>query len=171
MSRIILNSQILQELDITTNIKFQRGDGKNYFFVPTIALKLYNPKVAWIDPLKKNISFSFNKYENLTLLKMLKSINDKLIYIYNNKSDEPVLTSPFFYEKDDLFYIRCYLPNCNKLKGKYFIESIFNGQTEKFNIPLVNCVYSSIIVDIRNIWEDPSRSGFNLELKVTESNF
>lgn len=177
MSKVILNTNILQEMintnSLTTNIKFQKGNGKNYFFVPTIAIKLYNAKISWIDPYKKNISFSFNKYENLTLLNMLKSINKDLIYVYNKKSDEPMPVSSFFFEKDEFFYVRVYLPNTN---GKYHIESIFidgseNQEKTQFNIPRLNCIYSSIIVDIKNIWENQTRSGFNLELKTVESTF
>lgn len=167
MTRVILNSQVIEFMNITLNTKFMRNDnGKNYFFSPTISLKLFNAKVSWIDTSKKNLSFSFNKYENLTLLNMLKNINTKLTDIYNNKSDEPVVISPFFYEKDELFYIRVYLPS---LKGNFHIESIFNGEKENFNIPRLNCVYNNVIIDIRNIWESNVRSGFNLELKIVET--
>lgn len=176
MARVLLNTNIIHEMvntnNLTTNIKFQRGDGKNYFFVPTIGIQLYNAKVSWIDQYKKNISFSFNKYENLSLLNMLKSINESLIGVYNKQSDNPVPVAPFFYEKDELFYIRVYLPNLNK---KYHIECSFidsqNTESSSFSIPRLNCVYDSIIIDIRNIWENDMRSGFNLELKKVESNF
>lgn len=167
-SRIILNSEIVNDLIYSNTLvlqeKFQRNNGKNYFFIPNIGLKLFNAKVAWIDPSKKNISFSFNKYDNLTLLSMLRYINDKLINIYKNKSATPHTVSPFFYEKGDLFYIRCYLPN---IKGKYHIESYFNETVEKFTIPKLSSIYSIIIIDIRNIWEDDIKAGFNLELKET----
>lgn len=168
MSRIILNSEIINDL-ITSNIlelqtKFKKPTGKNYFFIPNIGLKLYNAKVSWIDPSKKNISFSFNKRDNINLLIMLKSIFSKLHDIYNRKANHPKPISSFFFEKDDSFYIRCYLPN---IRGKYHILSYFNDDSEEFTIPKLSSIYNIIIVDIRNIWEDDNKAGFNLELKET----
>ena len=170
MSRIILNSEIINELVSSKSLimqkKYQRGsDGKNYFFSPTISLKLFNPKVAWVDQYKKNISFSFNKHENLNLLIMWRYINTKIVELYNKQSDNPVSVAPFYFEKDDNFYVRCYLPN---VKGKYFITSSFNNNEEMFSVPRVGLTYTSITIDIRNIWENSTRSGFNLELKETE---
>lgn len=170
MSRIILNSEIINELISSNSLimqtKFQRGsDGKNYYFSPTISLKLFNPKVSWVDQYKKNLSFCFNKYENINLLTMLRYINTKLIELYNKKSDNPVNVAPFYFEKDDNFYIRCYLPN---VKGKYYITSSFNNNEESFNIPRIGATYTHVVIDIRNIWENHNRSGFNLELKETD---
>ena len=147
--------------------KFNKN-GKNYYFIPNIGIKLFNAKVSWIDPSKKNISFAFNKYENLSLLNMLRYINEQLTIIYNNKTTNAKVLSPFLYEKGDLFFIRCYLPNT---KGKYHIESLFNNVKEDFSIPKLSLIYNVIIIDIRNIWEDETRSGFNLELKETSINF
>jgi len=167
-SRIILNSQVINDLIFSNTLelqtKFQKNNGKNYFFMPNIGIKLFNAKVSWIDPFKKNISFAFNKYENLALLNMLRYINEKLTMVYNKKSSYPKPLSPFLFEKDDSFYIRCYLPNT---RGKYHIESYFNNDTEGFSIPKMSCVYNIIVIDIRNIWEDDNKSGFNLELKET----
>ena len=164
--RIILNSEIINEINIYLETKFQRGNGKNYYFVPNIGLELYNAKVSWIDKSKKNISFSFNRYDNLTLLNMLKYINSKLSIIYEKKSNDPMPISTFFYEKGDNFYIRCYLPNT---RGNYHIDSFFNNESEKFSIPNLSSVYNNITIDIRNIWEDldNNRAGYNLELKKT----
>lgn len=167
-SRIILNTQLINELIFSNTLelqtKFQRNNGKNYYFIPNIGIKLFNAKVTWMDSFKKNISFAFNRYENLSLLNMLKHINEKLTMVYNKKSIYPKPLSPFFFEKDDSFYIRCYLPNT---KGKYHIESYFNNESEGFMIPKISNVYNIIIIDIRNIWEDDNKSGFNLELKET----
>jgi hypothetical protein len=172
-SRIILNNQVINDLiyskTIALETKYQRkSDNKNYFFSPNIGLKLFNAKISWIDPSKKNISFAFNKYDNLSLLNMLRYINEKLTCVYNNKSIYPKTISPFFFEKDDLFYIRCYLPNTGK--GKYHIQSYFNNELEIFNIPKLSSSYNTIIIDIRNIWEDDNKAGFNLELKETSLN-
>jgi len=167
MNRIILNSDVINELIKNNNLnfqtKFQKENGKNYFFNQTISLCLYNPKVAWIDSTKKNISFSFNKHEHLNLFIMLRYINEKLIQLYNNKIGVNLSIHSFFYEKDDFFYIKCYLPNIHS--KKYLIKSYFNSNEDKFNVPRLGTIYSSVILDIRNIWEKNNKVGFNLELK------
>jgi hypothetical protein len=170
--RFILNTEIINDLISTDTLKliekYQRGSGKNHFFTPTISLKLYNPKVTWVDSNKKNLSFSFKKYDNLNLYTMLKNINNSLTYFYKNKAYNPVDNiSSFFYEKGDYFYIKAYLPNMN---GKYLVNSYFNTTEEAFKIPRVGIIYDTIILDIRNIWEKESHAGFNLELKETYIN-
>lgn len=171
--RFILNSEIMNDLVSTDTLKliekYQRGGaGKNYFFTPTIGIKLYNPKITWVDPYKKNVAFSFSKIENLNLHIMLKHFNKALSSIYKQKAYNPIDNmSPFFYEKGDYFYIKCYLPNTNK---KYQITSFLNNEEEPFIIPKVGCSYNTVIVDIRNIWEKDNHAGFNLELKETYIN-
>jgi hypothetical protein len=170
--RFILNSEIINDLISSNTLKLiekhQRGcSGKNYFFTPTIGLKLYNTKITWIDPFKKNISFSFNKYENSNLYIMLKYINKSLVNIYKKQVYNPINNvSPFYYEKGDYFYIKCFLPNTN---GKYHITSLFNNIEEQFIIPKVGYSYNTIVLDIKNIWEKDN-VGFNLELKETYTN-
>lgn len=171
--RFILNSEIINDLISTNTInileKYQRKGGKNYFFTPTISLKLYNPKVTWVDSTKKNISFLFKKYDNLTLYTMLKNINQSLINFYKNKAYNPIENiSSFFYEKGDYFYVKCYLPNMN---GKFLITSVFNDVEEDFKPPHVGLTYNTVILDIRNIWEKDNHAGFNLELKETYISF
>jgi len=170
--RFILNSEVMNDLISTDTLKLiekhQRGgSGKNYFFTPTIGIKLHNPKITWIDPFKKNMSFSFNKYENLNLYTMLKYINKSLVNIYKKQAYNPTdNVSPFYFEKGDYFYIKCFLPNTN---GKYHITSLFNNTEEKFTVPRVGCSYSTVVLDIKNIWEKDN-AGFNLELKETYTN-
>lgn len=170
--RFILNSEIMNDLVSTDTLKliekYQRGSGKNHFFTPTIGLKLYNPKVTWVDPYKKNLAFSFSKNNNLNLYTMLKHINTSLSSIYKQKAYNPIDNiSSFFYEKGEYFYIKCYLPNTNK---KYQIISFFNDSEEPFNVPRTGASYNTVIVDIRNIWEKDNHAGFNLELKETYLN-
>ena len=165
--RILLNkTEVLNDLTLTLCKKYQKNSGYNYFFMPTISIQLYNPKVTWIGPYKKNMSFGFNKYENLGLLTLLKNIYNKLTSVYKKESETNVTPAPFFFEKGDIFYIKCYLPNIN---GKYSITSIFDNIDGKFAIPYLGSTYTSIIVDIRNIWEKDNHSGFNLELKETHT--
>lgn len=170
--RFILNTEIINDIISTNTLqfieKFQRGSGKNYFFTPTISIKLYNPKITWIDPYKKNLSFSLSKSNNLNLYIMLKHINSSLTNMYKHKAYNPLSNiSPFFYEKGDFFYIKCYLPNTNK---KYQISSFFNNTEESFIIPQIGYIYNTVIIDIRNIWEKNDNAGFNLELKETYIN-
>lgn len=166
--RIILNSEILNELINTNSLvlqeKFQKNSGKNYYISPTIALKLNNCKVSWIDAYKKNISFIFPKYENLSLLNFLKYVQKQLSYLYNQRSPNPQNLASIYYEKGDYFYVKVYLP---KVGQTYNITRTFNNVPEQFSIPRVGNIYDSITIDIRNIWEKDNCAGINLELKET----
>jgi|688.fasta_scaffold1142414_1 hypothetical protein len=193
MNRIILNSGILTQLTNKTrndNENANESDNKiqdkliifketykngfrNYFFSPNIGIKLYSPKVSWLD--SKGISFCFNKVENMSLLDLLKYINSSLDKIYINYKTNYGLPndsqlSSLYYEKGDFFYIKCHLPNSN---GKYFIT--YNSDIEKngtYTRPRIGCVYNSVTIDIRNIWEtDNKKAGVHLELKEIYNNF
>jgi len=170
MSRILLNTLILVELIKTKSIvllkKYQK-DAINYYIVPNISISLFNPTVTWIDPLKKHISFSFNKYECSSLYKLLQFINKVLTEAFIKYDDENIdkNVSPFYYEKGDTFYIRCFLP---KSKSNYLITSQFENEPENtFHIPRVGSKYQSVIIDFRNIWQDfnSNAAGFHIELK------
>jgi hypothetical protein len=168
MSRTILNKN--SEIDIVLLKKFNNNT-INYYISPTIGIELYNAKVSWIDPYKKNISFGFNKYENASLLLFLKSIYNKFDNIYHDNAYnkyELYTLAPFYYEKDDFFYIKCYLP---RVKNIYSIKSEFNGNVDQFTLPNKDCIYNSIVIDFRNIWETNKQAGFNMELKITKTNF
>ena len=169
--RLILSSEILNDLlktnSLTLQEKYQKNNGKNYYISPTIGLKLYNPKVSWIDAYKKNISFIFSKYENLSLLNFLKYVQEKLAELYKAKSYNPQNLSNIYYEKGDYFYVKTHLPNTYKSGIHYNIISVFNNEPEKFTVPKLGATYNYIIVDIRNIWEQNNLAGFNLELKET----
>lgn len=177
MNRTILNGKILR--DMTSTIKEQGQDKlvifketykngfRNFFFSPNIGIHLYSPKVSWLD--SKGMAFCFNKAENNSLLDLLKYINDSLNKIYINYKDNYGLSngaqmSPLYYEKGDFFYIKCHLPNSN---GKYFITYSSDIEKDaKFSRPRIGCVYKSVIIDIRNIWEtDNKKAGVHLELK------
>ena len=175
----ILNGSILSNLIFTNELKVfkcsKSGNFKNYFFSPNVSIKLYNPKVTWIDG--NSISFSFQKYatiennkivstDNINLLNLLKKINEALITTYTqykeNYGHESLDTTPcLFYEKNDYFYVKCSLPNRN---GKYHITS-----ETPFVKPTLNTTYTSATVDIRNIWETTNKVGFKLELKSCEN--
>lgn len=168
MDLLLLNSELLTELNKNNAITiFSKNNKscKNYFFVPNIGLQIYNAKVTWIDPYKKNMSFSINKHENPHLIKLLYYINNSLISVYEKSSGKTNI-SWFFFEKGDYIYIRTYLPN---LKGKYHINSIYNNEQCEFIIPRKDCVFMSITIYIKNIWEDINGAGFNIELKETKN--
>lgn len=173
---IVLNNYILDNVNIKIFKFTNKNNFKNYFFSPNISIKLYNPKITWIE--NNNISFSFQKYatienniivknDNISLLDLLRNINTTLLKIFydykenyghTQNEDLPCL----FYEKDTHFYIKCNLPNKN---GKYFIKT----QDQDFTKPKIGTEYTSVILDIRNIWEINDKVGFRLELK--EINF
>jgi hypothetical protein len=162
---IILNSDILQELIISKTLKIIKKSQKisnnsNYYFTPSIGIKLYKPKIMYSN--LKSIVFEFDKYEFLNLLQLLRSINNKLQY--KLKTDYSELFDKDIYnimsEQDEKFTIRCYLPNKN---GKYFIKS--NDLSLGFKLPKSNSYLDEALIEIRNVWCNDSKYGFNLELK------
>lgn len=181
MDRIILNGNTLKTLmdheysesKLLIFKETYKNGFRNFFFAPNIGIKLYSPKVSWLD--SKGISFCFNKSEYMSLLDLLKYINRSLDKVYidykkHNGLQNDSILSPLYYEKGDFFYVKCHLPN---VRGKYFIT--YNSETEKeapFTKPRLGCVYSSVIIDIRNIWEtDNKKAGIHLELKEVNNFF
>lgn len=180
---LILSSDSIKEINLIFSKKWAKNNYINYYITAknksnlevlfNVGIKLYSPKVSWIDSYRKNLCFCFNKYENLSLLTFLKYINSNIIFNLNMQTYEKVdeKNSPsIFYEKGDYFYIKCYLPHFKI--GDYHIECKNvddEYKKEKFNIPRLGCVYKSVIVDIRNIWKsEENKFGFNLELKSIE---
>lgn len=140
--------------------------GTNYYFAPTIGIKLYNAKVLFSD--QKNITFQFDKWKNPSLYKMLQHINTVLLQKYKKSSDQvPAITYNIFSETEDHVNIRVFLPSS---KGKYTIHVQDNEEHSalEFKIPRKGIIYDVVVLEIRNIWEQSTRSGFNLELKSIE---
>jgi len=163
MDLLILNSELLNNINLTVLKKFQRGkSGANYFFVPNVGVKIFNAKVSWVDPYKKNLSFSINRWENSNLITLLRHINSSLSDTYKKNSYLDLNVAPLFFEKGDFIYIRTYLPNAN---GKYHIT---NNEMSSFNIPYKDATFNSITIYFKNIWEDDTKAGFNVELKHVE---
>ena len=172
--RIILNSTILNETKITLSSKPQKNNFFNFYFSPNMAIKLYNPRVSWIDECypHKHISFSFNKTLNMSLLNLLKHINTRLTNEYNTMSKvENNSLGSIYFEKDDTFYIKCYMPNFKARYSIKYMDKEDKPLDEYFKIPRVGCIYDAIVLDIRNIWKGNNKSGFNLELKQVYCNF
>jgi hypothetical protein len=171
IQRTILNSETIPQIEDTMSfvMKPARNNYTNYIIHPNIGIKLFNPKVSWIDPSGKNLCFCFNKYEYLSLLIMLKNINRIINYKYNTKYHKNSNVS-LFYEKGDVFYIKCFLPNSGSSKSnrKYNITFHTDEDNINFRLPMIGCVYKNVIIDIRNIWANNISCGINLELKEVE---
>lgn len=154
-----------RQLSIIKKIQ-KTNDAYNYYFNPSISIEIFKPKVIICN--QNYMVFEFNKYENLGLYKMLESINEQL---YNFlKNFYPIQTEMcykiFSDIEGDKFTIRCHLP---KVGRKYLITSKFSNNDVPFILPKVNCIFDSITIDIKNIWEQNNRVGFNLELKGTRN--
>lgn len=158
---VILNNSNLNAINL--KIKYKNNNGfKNYIFSPSISLKLYNPKISWTNGTAISLCFKksgiIKDYEivsndNYSLLNLLKNINEKLLKLYDDYKEEyghqqfdhkPTL----FDEKTDHFFIRCNLPKNFK--------------------PSVGTVFSSVVVDIVNIYEINTTVGMRLSLKFYE---
>ena len=167
MSRIILTSDILDELNISIPKYSDKNNYNSYYFSPNMGIKLYSAKVSWMDA--NSISFVFEKVSHLNLLILLRNINERLIKVYKHCKEmrglrELPQVPCLFYENDDRFYIKCNLP---KLNGKYHIKCTSELQQLPFKKPSLETVYNCAILDIRNIWESQlsTHVGFKLELK------
>lgn len=183
--KIILTSHILDILDKNNELCIFKYTIKNniasYYFGPNISIKLWQPKVSWLN--HNSCSFQFKKSENLNLLILLRNINSRLVELYSLYKESRGfvkydLLPCIFYEKDDFFYIKCNLPYANH---KYLINTSIANDTNieektdkntRFEKPKIGIVYQSIILDIRNVWEVTNETvykvGFKLELKEVE---
>jgi hypothetical protein len=176
---LVVNSTLMSELvyeNKLTLLKKQEKSFCNYYILPRIGFKIYRAKVSWIDANKRHLSFSFKTADNKTLLALIKNVNQKLFdYISRKEMLIHSKVSPMYYEKDTQFYVKCYLPNNNHNNRKYFIKRTVRDTDnitgmrkdieEEFTVPLIGCVYDSVDIEIRNMWETNLQSGFHLELK------
>lgn len=160
---IILNSEILNDMIKDDVLKILKKNQKvagncNYYFNPSIGIKIYKPKVKFLD--KKFMVFEFEKYSNMGLLGLLRCVNTILKKQTKTKFSELFDKDIYdlFNEDDEKFMIRCYLPNYN---GKYAIETDYG----KFNLPRIGCCYDMAVIEFRNIWKNVEKYGFNIELK------
>lgn len=173
MSKIILNAENIESPLFKPSVfKYTSKNGfDNYFFAPNMSIKLYSPKVSWVD--NNSISFGFEKTDNENLLNLVKNINDilikSLLHYMDSRGHLLFKENPcIYYEKPDsnFFYIKCNLPNTN---GRFFINCTNDtGDTVRFIKPRVGYTYNNVVLDIRNIWKTisiPNKIGFRLELK------
>ena len=131
----------------------------NHFISGKICLEFYDCKVAYIE--EKSLVFIFDKSTHLSLLMLLRSISDslngELSKIHTRLISKECF--PLYYETEekDAFTVKCYLPKRN---GIYQI----NCGGQQFRMPRKGGCYKSVIVHLKNIWEQKDKTGFNLEL-------
>lgn len=158
----IKSSETLNELfesrEVNVIRKSQKTEGFNYYFSPILIMKLYNPKVLIVN--QKYIVFQFKKYENLSLLNMLRNFSVKLLdfvkrfYLIDAKNVYNIAS-----EQEDVFTIRCSLPSFNKIDCRFY------GENVKFQLPKTQVHIDKVSVIIKNLWESKDRIGYNIELK------
>ena len=182
---IIINSEILPDLKIKILKKTQKiSCNHNYYFSPNMGMHLYNAKVTFINP--KFIVFEFDKRTHLNLLLLMRKTNDRLQTELKKNFSE--LFDKEIYdivsEKDESFSIRCFLPNTlqtvnpsvrqgtlSKIPGigtreKYNIICKSNqNENLTFKLPRLECIFSEITIEIKNVWENGDKRGYNIELK------
>lgn len=149
--------------------KSQKNTGNyNYYITPNLALNLYGGKVIVSD--QKYLVLQFEKYDkdscsNLNLLNFLRTTTSCISdYLKSCTDINTELMYPLFNEHDTTLTLRVYLPH---VRQKYFIETklIEENEVVPFKRPMVGVVIRQARVDIRNLWQNKGRVGFNLELK------
>lgn len=165
---MILNSENIVEIEKSMYflVKNAKNGYINYIIQPNISIKLYRSRITWMDNYGKNISLGFKKSESLSLLVFLRYVNEIV-----NKSAKYFLDEKkvsIFFEKEEYFYIKCFLPNSKK-NGEFKYNIKIKESGEDFKKPRINCEYKSVIIDIRNIWLSMENNvGIHLELKEVE---
>jgi hypothetical protein len=166
---IILTSAVIRELcsngGITIIQKSQKNSGDyNYYITPNLSLKLYGGKVLISDP--KYLVLQFDRYTNINLLNLLRNTTSNISeYLKNCINIDTKLIYPMFNEQENTFTIRVYLPH---VRYKYSIETNILSEEKNmqpFTRPRVGMILREARVEIRNLWQNKGRIGFNLELK------
>ena len=165
---------IKKATDLTDDLVISRKSQRkkecyNYFFNPSLSISLRDAKVFYVDPNDKFIVFIFSKTTNINLYLFCKSISNTLLYKTKDLSKRIMYSStihektafPFYLvrENNEEFTIKCNKDYNNKIKCYYDNELV------SFNTPKSNAIYDSVVLDIKNIWEDQTRVGFNLDIK------
>lgn len=163
---VVVNSDVIRGLctdgRLTIIQKAQRnGGGYNYYITPNLVLVLYGGKVIVSD--LKYLVLQFDRFENINLLNLLRTTNSCISDYLKSCIDIDVeLLYPLFSEQETTFTIRIYLPH---VRQKYFIETTYDNEVVPFRIPRVGVVLREARIEIRNLWKNKGRIGFNLELK------
>jgi len=174
---IIINSEIISDLVNSGELKIIRKSQKtrnayNYYITPNLQLRLFGGKIVFCDA--KTIVFQFDKYKNMSLLKLLQHVSEVLLSRLKRSYDirsESIFT--VHQEQELTFSIRCTLPVLS-IRGQvsgYYIhdESEVESHQNNFRLPRVGYCYESVVIEIRNAWENAGRLGFNVELKKVKN--
>ncbi len=168
---ITVTSEIIRDLCSSNRItiiqKRQKNTGDyNFYITPNLSLQLYGGKVIITDP--KFLVVQFEKSTHITLLSLLRTTSECITdYLKSCIELDIENVYPLFSEQDNTFTIRVYLPH---VRNKYFIETKSANENEiiQFTRPRIGTVLKELRVDIRNLWQNKQRLGFNLELKYIE---
>lgn len=161
---ILINSEILSNLKVSILKRSQKiACNHNYYFSPNMAMHLYNAKVVFINP--KFIVFEFDKRTHLSLLNLMRQLNDilqaELKKNFSELFDKEIYN--IVSEKETSFSIRCFLPN---VRGKYNIICKDSEEARLvFKLPRLECIFKEITIEIKNVWQTGDKRGFNIELK------
>jgi hypothetical protein len=167
---ISLTSEIIRDLTdqcVITIIKKRQKDSSdskpnfNYFITPNLRINLFNAKLLVSNP--KFIVLQFDRYRDLSLLSLLKTVNTRIIDYLNRcyPVDCPNIYS-LYSEQENTFTLRCYLP---QVRSKYLISYEVDGEDCKYVTPRQSSIIDCVGIEIRNIWESGGKMGFNLEVK------
>lgn len=135
--------------------------GLNYFISPKLSIRLYKPKVLFVNP--KSITLEMSKI-NTGLLGLLRRCDTMIMGKIDEQDKQEKIKYNIFYENENnnTFCLRCYLP---AYKSKYLIKYVVEGNESIFKLPNTNCQLDEVIIDIRNVWISNNKIGYNLELK------
>lgn len=169
----IITQELLNLLEKNDEIKIikkeQTGSivGLNYFISPKLSIKLYKPKVLFVN--SKTIIFEMSKI-NTGLLGLLRRCDQIITDKIKTQNDEFLdldkkIKYGIFYENElnNTICLRCYLP---AFKTKYLIKYIEERQEIPFKLPRSSSIIDEVIIDIKNVWVSGNKIGYNLELKI-----
>lgn len=130
-------------------IKKKVGNTNNYYFTPPQELTLWNAYIFDVITQKNSIVVSFKKDTNFLLYRLLQKKGQELNQTVFG-DELPVKIPELFTESGNYFYIKLWVPPkqmfyLNKSKGQSLKEAI---------------------VHISNLWENKSKHGFHMVMKV-----
>lgn len=165
----MLTNEFLNLLEKNDELKIIKKDqtgnfvGVNYFITPKISIKLYKPKVVFVN--SKTVTFEMSKI-NTGLVNLLRRCDALILDKINNltQAEDGLIKYNIFYENENNnnIYLRVYLPS---YKNKYLIKYIEENKETFFKLPKLNSTIDEVIIDIKNVWYNNKKMGYNLELK------
>lgn len=163
----IITNELLNSLEKNDEIKIMKKEqtgamvGFNYFILPKLSIKLYKPKVIYVN--SKSITFEMSKI-NTGLVNLLKRCDSLIMnkLLFENVDSQVKYNIFYENENNNTICLRCYLP-C--YKSKYSIKYYEENVEKIFRLPRSNTILDEVVIDIRNIWCNNNKLGYNLELK------